>query len=171
MVRITVGRSGDQFIGKIEARERVHRRHFEGVVHVEIRKQARDTLRKHGLPDTRRTVEEHAVPTGRRNLAGPLGLGLPDHICQVETTVRVLTGSLADDVDGFDQRHWYALQEGDQLGDRGNTEDIDPFDEFRLSGLPQGHDHPGEACLLGGQCGGQDSAYRTEATVQAKLAQ
>jgi hypothetical protein len=38
MVRITVGRSGNEFVGKVEAGERVHRRDFEGVVQVKIRK-------------------------------------------------------------------------------------------------------------------------------------
>ena len=30
-----------------------------------------------------------------------------------------------------------SAQEGDQLGDRGDPEDLDPFDQLRLSGLPQ----------------------------------
>jgi hypothetical protein len=44
-----------------------------------------------------------------------------------------------------------SAQEGDQLGDRGDPEDLDPFDQLRLSGLPQRHDHPREACLLSRQ--------------------
>ena len=36
------------------------------------------------------------VPTGCGYLAGPLGLHLAHDVCQIETTVRVLAGSLAD---------------------------------------------------------------------------
>jgi hypothetical protein len=40
--------AGDELVGKVEAGERVHRRQFEGVAHIEIRKQARDTLSEIG---------------------------------------------------------------------------------------------------------------------------
>ena len=151
MVWVAVGRSGDEFVGQVEPSERVHRRHFEGVVQGQIREQARDTLGEHGLADTWRAVEEHVMPAGSGYLAGPLGLDLTDHVCQVETTLGVLAGRVAHHLDRVDQRHRLAPQEGDQLGDRGNTEDLDAFDEFRLSGLAQRHDHPREARLLGRQ--------------------
>jgi hypothetical protein len=38
MVSVAVGRPGDELVGKVEAGERVHRSHFEGVGHIEIRK-------------------------------------------------------------------------------------------------------------------------------------
>jgi hypothetical protein len=38
MVRGAVGQPGDELIGKVEAGERVHCRHFEGVAYIEIRK-------------------------------------------------------------------------------------------------------------------------------------
>jgi hypothetical protein len=38
MVWVTVGRSGDELVGKVEASQRVHRGHFEGVMYVEIGK-------------------------------------------------------------------------------------------------------------------------------------
>jgi hypothetical protein len=37
-----------------------------------------------------------------------------------------LPAPLADHVDGLNGRHRNALQERDQLGDRGNTKDLDP---------------------------------------------
>jgi hypothetical protein len=37
MVRVAVGRSGDGVVGKVEASERVHRRHIEAVVQNKIR--------------------------------------------------------------------------------------------------------------------------------------
>ena len=82
------------------------------------------------------------MPAGSGHLAGPLGLHLTDHVCQVETTAGVLVGPIAYHIDRIDQRHRPALQEGDQLSDRGNTEHVDPRDQLRLSGLPQRHDHP-----------------------------
>jgi hypothetical protein len=39
-------------------------------------------------------------------------------------------------------------------------------DQLRLSGLPQRHDHPREACLLSRQGGWQDAAHGPETTVQ-----
>ena len=38
MVRVAVGRPGDELVGKVEAGERVDRSHFEGVAHIEISK-------------------------------------------------------------------------------------------------------------------------------------
>ena len=138
---------------------------------IQVRKQARDTLGEHGLADSRRAVEEHVMPAGSGYLAGPLGLHLTDHVCQVETALGVLAGRVAHHLDRVDQRHRLAPQEGDQLGDRGNTEDLDALDEFRLSGLTQRHDHPGETCLLGRQSGGQNAADRPDPTVQPQLTQ
>ena len=137
----------------------------------EIREQARDTLGEHGLADTRRAVEEHVMPTGSGYLAGPLGFDLADHVCQVETALGVCASPVAQHLDRVDQRHRLATQEGDQLGDRGNTEDLDAFNQFRLSGLTQRHDHPAEARLLSRQSGGQNAADRSEPTIQPKLAQ
>lgn len=37
--------------------------------------------------------------------------------------------------DGRNRRHRNSAQEGDQLGDRGDPEDLDPFDQLRLSRL------------------------------------
>jgi hypothetical protein len=45
---------------------------------VEIREQARDTLREHGLADARRAVEEHVMPTCSGYLTSPLRLHLPE---------------------------------------------------------------------------------------------
>jgi hypothetical protein len=92
-------------------------------------------------------MEEHVMPTGDGHLAGPLRLGPTDHIRQVQTTVRMPAGTLTHDLDGVNRRYRGAAQKGDQLGDRGNTKDPNAFNEFRLSGLPQWHDHPGEAGL------------------------
>jgi hypothetical protein len=94
-------------------------------------------------------MEKHVMSAGSGYLAGPLGLHLTDHICQVQTTAGVFPGPLGQDLNRLDGRHRDALQEGDQLSDRGNTEDLDAFNEFRLSGLAQGHDDPPEARLLG----------------------
>jgi hypothetical protein len=149
----------------------VHGRHFEGVAHIEIGKQAWDTLSEHGLADSRRPVEEHVMSSGRSDLAGPLGLHLTDYVCQVETTLGVLVGSIAYHIDRIHLRHRPALQKGDQLSDRGNTEHVDPSDEFCLSGLAQRHDHPGETCLLGRKSGGQDASDRPQPTVQPQLTQ
>jgi hypothetical protein len=66
---------------------------------------------------------------------------------------------------------WNAPQEGDQLGDRANTKDLDPLDQFRLTGLAQRNDHPRETRLLSRQRGGQDAAYGAEATVQPEFTQ
>jgi hypothetical protein len=62
-------------------------------------------------------VKKHVVPTGCGYLAGPFGLYLAHDVCQVETTVRVLAGSLADHFDGLDVGHRRPAQEGDQLAD------------------------------------------------------
>jgi hypothetical protein len=75
-------------------------------------------------------VEEQMVSPGCGYFASPLGLNLTNHICQVETTVRVPTSTLIDGFNGVHQRQRDALQEGDQLGDRGNTEDLDSCNEF-----------------------------------------
>jgi hypothetical protein len=79
MVKVAVGRSGNKLVSEIETGKRVHRRHLEGVVQSKIREQARDTLREHGLADSRRAVEEHVMPTRRGYFAGPLGLDLTHH--------------------------------------------------------------------------------------------
>mgnify|MGYP003288055323 CR=1 FL=1 len=89
-------------------------------------------------------MEEHVMPTGSGYLAGPLSLHLTDHVCQVETTVRMSAGSLTHDLDGVNRRYRGAAQKGDRLGDRGNTKDPNAFNEFRLSGLAQWDDYPGE---------------------------
>jgi hypothetical protein len=117
MMRVAVGRSGDELVGKIEASERVHRRHFKGVMQNKIREQARNTLSEHGLADPRRAMEKHVMPTRRSYFAGPLGLDLTDHICQVKTMVRMLPGPLSHYLDGVNRRHRDAAQKGDQLGD------------------------------------------------------
>ena len=116
-------------------------------------------------------MEEHVMPSGSSYLAGPLGLHLTNHVCQVEATLGVLVGSVADHIDRIDDRQRPALQEGDQLSDRGNTEHIDPCDELRLSGLAQRHDHPGETRLLGRKSGGQHASDRTQPTIQPHLTQ
>jgi hypothetical protein len=38
VVEVTVGRSRDHRVGKIEASERVHLRNFEGIAYIKIRK-------------------------------------------------------------------------------------------------------------------------------------
>jgi hypothetical protein len=170
MVRVTIWRSGDELVGKVEASERVHCRHFERVMQSEIREQARDTLSEHGLADAWRAMEEHVVSTCCSYFAGPLRLGLTDHIRHVKTTVRMPSGSLTHDLDGVNRRYRGAAQKGDQLGDRGNAEDPDAFNEFRLSGLAPWDDYPGEASLLSRQSGGQNAADGAETTIQPKLA-
>lgn len=47
-------------------------------------------------------VEEHVVPAGRGDLAGPLGLDLTNNICQIDKTIRVFAGTLAHDLNGLD---------------------------------------------------------------------
>jgi hypothetical protein len=140
-------------------------------VHIEVRKQACNPLGKHRLSYTWWTVEQHVVSTGGGDLAGPLGLDLTHDICQIETTVRMLAGRLTDHVDGLNFRHWIAPQEGDQLGDRANTKDLDPLDQFGLTGLAQRNDHPREARLLSRQRGGQNAAYGAKATIQPEFTQ
>jgi hypothetical protein len=76
------------------------------------------------------------MPAGRGYLAGPLSLNLTDHICQVQTTLGVPIGPIAYYIDWIRRRQSLALQEGDQLSDRGNTEHVDPCDQLRLSSLP-----------------------------------
>ena len=130
-------------------------------MHIEIGKEARDPLSQHRLPDSRRAVEEHVMPSGCGHLAGPLGLHLTDHVCQIEAAIGVLAGLIAYHIDWLDQRHRPALQEGDQLSDRGNTEHLDPCNELGLSGLAQGT-ITAETCLLGRKSGRQDAADRPD---------
>jgi hypothetical protein len=104
MVWVAVGRSGNEFIGKVEAGQRVHRRHLERIVQTEIRKQARYTLSEHGLADPRRAMEEHVMPTRCGYFAGPLSLDLTHHICQVKMTVRIPTGPLTHYLNGIHRR-------------------------------------------------------------------
>jgi hypothetical protein len=114
---------------------------------IEIREQAGDTLREHGLADTWRAMEQHVVPTRRGYFAGPLSLDLTDHICQVKTTVRMPTGPLSYYLDGLDRWNRDAAQKGDQLSDGGNTKDFNAINKLRLPGLTQCHDHPAKpAC-------------------------
>jgi hypothetical protein len=40
-----------------------------------------------------------------------------------------------DHLNRIHRRQWLAMQEGDQLSDRGNTEHVDPCDQLCLSGL------------------------------------
>jgi hypothetical protein len=115
-------------------------------------------------------MEEHVMPPGTGYFAGPLRLGLTDHIRQVKTAVGMPAGSLTHDLDGVNRRYRGAAQKGEQLGDRGNTKDPNAFNEFRLSGLPQWHDYPGEAGLLSRQSGGQHAADGSQTTIQPKLA-
>jgi hypothetical protein len=100
-------------------------------------------------------MEEHVMPPGSGYFAGPLRLGLTDHIRQVKTTVGMPAGSLTHDLDGVNRRYRGAAQKGDQLGDRGNTKDPNAFNEFRLSGLAQWDDYPGEAGLLSAKVAGK----------------
>jgi hypothetical protein len=110
VVWVAVGRSGDELVGEVEPSQRVHRGHLKGVVQVKIGKQARNTLREHGLADARRAMEEHVMPTGDGHLAGPLRFGLTDHIRQVQTTVRMPAGTLSYDLDGVNRRYRGAAQ-------------------------------------------------------------
>jgi hypothetical protein len=116
-------------------------------------------------------MEKHVMSAGGGYLAGPLGLHLTDHVRQVETALGMLADWIAYHLDRIDQRHRPALQEGNQLSDRGNTEHVDPRDQLSLSGLSQGHDHPRETCLLGRESGGQDPSDRPKPTVQPQLTQ
>ena len=113
MVRVTVRRPGDELVGKVEAGERVHCRDLEGVAHIEVGKQARDSLGEHGLPDSRRAVEKHVVPASRGYLASPLRLHLANNIGQVEMAARVATDSLPDHLNRVDRRHRNALEKRD----------------------------------------------------------
>ena len=140
-------------------------------MHVEVRQQAWNPLGKHRLSYAWWTVEKHVVPTRGGYFAGPLGLDLTHDICQVETTVRMPAGRLTDHVDGLDIRHWNAPQEGDQLGDRADTKDLDPLDQFGLTSLAQRDDHPRETRLLSRQRGGQNAADRPKATIQPEFTQ
>jgi len=149
----------------------VHCRDFQRIVHLKIGKQARNALSEHSLADSRWAVEEHVVPTGCGYFTGPLGFNLTHDISQVETTVRVLAGPLADHFDGLNGRHRVVLQQSDQLGDRGNTKDLDPFDQLGLSGLAQRDHYPREAGLLSRQRGGQDAAHGPKATIQPEFTQ
>jgi hypothetical protein len=169
VVRVTVGRSADQFVGEIEACEGVHGRYFERVMDLKIRQQPRDAFGEHGFARARRTVKEHVVPARRSDLAGPLGLDLANDIRQIETAARVTTGALTHDLNRLDQWQRDALQEGNQLSDRGKPEDFDPVDQLRFSGLTQRHDHTREASLLSGESGWQNAAHRTNPTVQPPL--
>jgi hypothetical protein len=111
------------------------------------------------------------MPAGSGYLAGPLSLHLTDHVCQIEAAFGVRAGAVAYHVDRIDQRYRPALQEGDELSDRGNTEHLDPGDELGLPGLAQGHDDPGETGLLDRKSGRQDASNRPEPAVQPQLTQ
>jgi hypothetical protein len=87
------------------------------------------------------------------------------------TALGVLVGRVTHHLDRIDRWQGFAPQEGDQLGDRGNAEDIDASDKFRLPGLTKQNDHPLEACLLSRERSRQNPAYRPKATVQPRLAQ
>jgi hypothetical protein len=139
MMRIAIGRSGDQFVSKIEPGKRVDRGNLKRVVNIKIRKQAGNSLGQHCLPDARRPMKEHVMATGSGHLAGPLGLNLTHDIRQVETTARVLAGLLPHHFDRLNKRHRLASQKGDQLGDRGNTKDLDPFNQLGLSTTTAAH--------------------------------
>ena len=105
MVGVAVGRSGNELVSEVEAGKRVHGRNLEGIAHIEIGKQTRNPLGEHGLANSRRAMEEHVMPSGSSDLAGPLGLHLTDHICQVQTTLGVRTGCVTHHLDRVDQRH------------------------------------------------------------------
>jgi hypothetical protein len=105
-------------------------------VHIKIRKQAGTTLGQHRLPDAGRPVKEHVMPAGGCHLAGPLGLNLTDDICQVEMAAGVLAGLLPHHFDRLNKRHRLTTKEGDQLGDRGDAKDLDPFNQLGLTSLP-----------------------------------
>ena len=105
MVRVAVGRSGDELVGKVETSKRVHRGYFQRVMQSKIRKQAWDTLGEHGLADSWWAMEEHVMPTRRGYFAGPLGLDLTDDICQVKAMVRMLSGPLTHYLNGVNCRH------------------------------------------------------------------
>src|SRR4029450_12549615 len=165
MVGVAVGRSGNELVGKVEASQRVHRRHLEGVVQNKIREQARNTLSKHGLADSWWAMEEHVVPTCCGYLTSPLRLDLTDHIRQVKTTARMPAGSLPYHLDRVNRRDRAAAQKRDQLGEGGDTKDLNAFNEFGLAGCAQWDDPPGEASLLRSQSGGQNTADRTKTTI------
>ena len=50
-------------------------------------------------------MEEHVMPPGSGYFAGPLRIGLTDHIRQVKTTVGMPAGSLTHDLDGVNRRY------------------------------------------------------------------
>ena len=62
MVRVAVGRSGDQLVGKVEASQGVHRGYFERVGYVQIGKKTRNSFGEHRLADPRWAVEQHVMP-------------------------------------------------------------------------------------------------------------
>ena len=107
----------------------------------------------------------------RRDLAGPLGLHLADHVSEVELFGGVLTGRLAHHLDGLDLGHRFVSKKGDQLADRGHAEHVDAVHQLGLTRLPERDDHPGDAGLGGRQRGRQDSAYGTDSAVQTELAE
>ena len=138
---------------------------------VQIGQQARHPLRKHGLAHSRRAVEEHVVPPGRRDLAGPLGLHLANHVGQVELASGSAGRRDASDLDGLDLRHRVATQQRHQLRDRCHTEHLDPLHQVCLARLAERHDHAREAGLGGGQGGRTDPAHRADPAIQPELAE
>jgi hypothetical protein len=63
MMRIAIGRSGDQFVSEMETSKRVDRGNFKGVLNIKIRKQAWNSLGQHRLADAGRPMEEHVMAT------------------------------------------------------------------------------------------------------------
>jgi hypothetical protein len=70
------------------------------------------------------------VPTGRGNLTGPLDL--QPHLPGPDVGWRVLSARSPDHLNRIHRRQWLALQEGDRLSDRGNTEHLDPRHQLCL---------------------------------------
>jgi hypothetical protein len=68
---------GDQFVSEMEASKRVDRGNFKGVLNIEIRKQAWNSLGRQRLADAGRPMEEHVMATRCSHLTSPLSLSRP----------------------------------------------------------------------------------------------
>jgi hypothetical protein len=77
MMRIAIGRSGDQFVSEMETSTRVDRGNFKGVLNIKIRKQAWNSLGQHRLADAGRPMEEHVMATRCSHLTSPLSISRP----------------------------------------------------------------------------------------------
>src|SRR6266542_2390076 len=148
-----------------EAADAPHHRDLDRLLERERRQDAGQPSRQHGLARAGWPDHDDVVATGRGDLEGTLGRGVPSHVGEVHA-VRRAAREPSDRVDagGFDGA--LAVQVFDSVVDRPHRDHLHGLHRGGLRGIVGGHD---QRCVLPAAAverHGEDAAHRPHTAVQ-----